>query len=149
MIFQLLILEADVALLDKINWLKLPSATDVRGVLTSIESEIDAPFMINRVFYMHHIVSERGGHAHMDTDQIVIAVAGSFKLSLSDGVDKRTFVLDDAKIGLYIPRQIFINISDISPNAVCLVLASSHYDIKRSIRSWDDYLKYLGCEKKQ
>ena len=61
--------------LAKVNWVSLPSITDPRGVLTSIEGETDIPFDIKRIFYMHHITEDRGGHAHRDTDQLVIAIA--------------------------------------------------------------------------
>lgn len=131
-------------LLHDVRWIELPSNTDNRGVLTSIESGIDIPFTINRIFYMHHIVSDRGGHAHKDTDQVVFAISGCFKIVLSDGTEKKTFVLDDPTRGIYIPRMIFINMHDFSPDAVCCVLASTHYDIKKSIRSWDDYIKVIS-----
>jgi len=138
-----------MGLLDQVNRIKLPSVIDARGVLTSIESEMDVPFAIERIFYMHHIVSERGGHAHIDTDQVIVTVAGSLKLTLSDGVEQKSFDMNDATSGLYIPRLVFIKISEISPDAVCLALASSHYDISKSIRSWEDYLKYFGYEQKE
>ncbi|HOU36138.1 MAG TPA: FdtA/QdtA family cupin domain-containing protein [Candidatus Omnitrophota bacterium] len=129
--------------LNDVRMIDLPSVRDARGVLTSIESGIDTPFEIKRIFYMHHIVSDRGGHAHTDTDQVIVASYGSFKVEISDGTDSRSFVLDDAQKGLYVPRMIFIKLSDFSPGAVCTVLASTHYDIKRSIRTWEDYLKAI------
>lgn len=130
-------------LLNAVKWIKLPSNVDSRGVLTSIESGIDIPFAIERIFYMHHIISDRGGHAHRDTDQVVIAIAGHFKMNLSDGTHTLTFTLDDPTRGIYIPRMIFIKMYDFSPGAVCCVLASTHYDIKKSIRSWEDYKKAI------
>jgi dTDP-4-dehydrorhamnose 3,5-epimerase-like enzyme len=88
---------------------------------------------------MHHINSDRGGHAHTDTDQVVIAISGSFTIKLFDGIDSVIFKMNDPIQGLYIPRMIFIELSDFSSDAVCLVLASTHYDIKKSIRNIDDY----------
>jgi len=96
---------------------------------------------------MHHIVSERGGHAHIDTDQVVIALAGSFEMVLSTGSAKKTFTMKDPTNGLYIPRMIFIEMSDFSPGAVCCVLASTHYDIKKSLRNWEDYKKVISSAK--
>jgi len=104
---------------------------------------MDVPFEIERVFYMHHIITDRGGHAHADTDQVVIAAAGRFKMDLSDGTNTQTYVLDDPTRGVYTPRMVFIRLYDFSPGAVCLVLASTHYDISKSIRSWEDYLKAM------
>jgi len=133
--------------LDDIKFLDLPSVNDPRGILTSIESGIDTPFEIKRIFYMHHIVSERGGHAHTDTDQVIVASYGSFKVEFSDGSNSKKYVLNDPAKGLYVPRMIFIKLSEFSEGAVCMVLASTHYDIKRSLRSWEDYLKFIGKEK--
>lgn len=130
--------------LREVHWIELPSNTDNRGVLTSIESGIDTPFPIKRIFYMHHIVSDRGGHAHLDTDQVVIATSGSFTLVVSDGTTRKSYSMDDPARGLYIPRMIFIEMHDFTPGAVCCVLASTHYDIKRSLRCWDDYKKAIA-----
>lgn len=92
---------------------------------------------------MHHMITNRGEHAHLDTDQVVIAASGSFKLHLSDGTKWETYEMNDPTRGLYVPRMIFIKIRDLSKNATCLVLASTHYDIKRSVRSWNEYLKFV------
>lgn len=127
--------------LKDVRVIDLPSVRDPRGVLTSIESGIDIPFEIKRIFYMHHIVSDRGGHAHTDTDQVIVASYGSFRVDISDGAHSRKYVLDDAQKGLYVPRMIFIKVDEFSQGAVCTVLASNHYDIRKSVRTWEDYLK--------
>jgi len=126
--------------LDKVKWIDFPSVRDARGVLTAVEGGLDIPFDIQRIFYVHHPLTDRGGHAHRDTDQVVTAMAGSFKLRLSDGVRWVTYELNDVTRGLYIPRMVYIEIKDMTPEAVCFVLASTHYDIARSYRSWEDYL---------
>jgi hypothetical protein len=131
------------SVLDAVRWVELPSNVDTRGVLTSIESGQDIPFEIKRIFYMHHIATDRGGHAHTDAEQVVIAAAGCFKMDLSDGVNTRTYVLDDPTRGVYTPPMVFIRLYDFSPGAVCLVLASTHYDIAKSIRSWEAYLEAI------
>jgi dTDP-4-dehydrorhamnose 3,5-epimerase-like enzyme len=123
-----------------IRWINLPSVKDQRGILTSIESDYDIPFDLKRIFYIHHVISDRGGHAHTDTDQVVTAISGSLQIELFDGVNKISFKMDDPSRGLYIPRMIFINLFDFSSDAVCLVLASTRYDIKKSIRNIDDYM---------
>jgi dTDP-4-dehydrorhamnose 3,5-epimerase-like enzyme len=128
-----------MGLLNDVKWIELPSVRDGRGVLTAVESGQDVPFPIKRIFYMHHIVSERGGHAHQETDQVVVAIAGSLTLELADGRERGRFEMNDATRGLFIPKMIFIEIKNISADAVCLVLASTHYDIAKSIRSWEDY----------
>ena len=125
-----------------VRWIELPSATDERGVLTAIEGNKDIPFPINRVFYLHDTPDgrERGGHAHRDTRQIVIPIAGRFKLDLSDGVASRSFELFDRKRGLYMPPMIWVRLYEFSPMAVALVLADTDYDRSRSLRTWNDFV---------
>lgn len=130
--------------LHEVRWVDLPSNRDDRGILTSVESGQDTPFAIERIFYMHHVVSDRGGHAHMDTDQVVVSLAGEFDMELRDGKTSVTYRMDDPTRGLYVPRMLFINITGMSQETVCLVLASTHYDMSRSFRRWEDYLHALG-----
>ncbi len=129
--------------LDDLCWIDLPSVHDDRGVLTAIESGKDIPFSLQRIFYMHHVTQNRGGHAHIESDQVIVAIAGSLQLELSDG--KRTVVhpIDNPTRGLYTPRMIFIRLFDFSPGAVCMVLASTHYDMSKSIRTWEAYLEAI------
>jgi len=132
--------------LGEIHWIDLPSNTDTRGVLTAIEASKDIPFEIKRVFYMHHVVDNRAAHAHPDTDQVVIAVAGSLKMTASDGQSNQIYELNDPTRGLYVPRMIFIELTDFSAGAVCLVLANTHYEYEKVIRSWDEYLRRISLE---
>lgn len=128
---------------DQVRLYELPSVRDARGVLTSVENGIDTPFEIKRVFFVHHVVTDRGGHAHRDTDQVIVASYGRLRVELSDGTRRADYVLDDPCKGLYVPRMIFISLLDFSEGAVCTVFASTHYDIKRSIRSWEEYLRVV------
>lgn len=121
----------------------LRSSIDYRGVLTSVEEMQDIPIEIKRIFYMHHVLEERGGHAHIDTDQVIIPVSGSFNVSLFDGKEWENYIMNDCTKGLYVERLTFTNLSDFTKDAVCLVLANTHYDMKRSLRSMDVYLHYL------
>jgi dTDP-4-dehydrorhamnose 3,5-epimerase-like enzyme len=130
--------------LAEIRWIDLPGSRDDRGVLTSLESGRDIPFPIKRIFYMHHVVEARGGHAHIDTDQVLIAISGTFIVDIQDRNEKKTFFFNNPEKGLFVPRLLFTDLYDFSPEAVCLVLASTHYDRKKSLRSWDDFLKFLG-----
>jgi len=131
-------------MLDQVKFIALPSVADARGVLTAIEGTRDIPFEIKRIFYMHHIVQDRGGHAHRDTDQVVIAAAGSFSLEVFDGKETRRFDMNDPTQGLYIPRMIFISMTHFAPGSVCLVIANSYYDMSRSFRSKADYLRFIN-----
>jgi hypothetical protein len=130
--------------LDDAGWLELPSHTDERGTLTVVESGQDISFEVKRIYVLHHMVGARGGHAHRDTHQVVVALAGALTLRLCDGVERRTFRLDDPTRGVYFGPMLFIEIDDFTTDAAALVFASTHYDKARSIRSWEEYLKERG-----
>jgi len=119
------------------------TVNDPRGGLSSIEATIDIPIEIKRIFYMHHVVTDRGGHAHTDTDQVIIAMSGTIKIRLFDGNHTEEYIMDDCTKGLYVPRLTFIDLYDFSSGAVCLVLANTHYDMRKSLRNMHDYLEYL------
>ena len=117
---------------------------DLRGALTSIEGEhCDIPIDIKRIFFMHHVVDNRGGHAHIDTDQIIIGISGSFKLKLFDGKEIVEFLMNDCTKGIYVPRLTFTDMYDFTDDAICLVLANTHYDMGKSLRSMDAFMSYL------
>lgn len=123
-----------------IRWIDLVSNRDERGTLTSIESGQCIPIDIKRIFYMHHISEDRGGHSHIDTDQVIIAISGSFKVDIHDGREQKTYELDDCQKGLYVPRQLFTSLYDFDASDVCLVLANTHYDRTKSQRNWDEFI---------
>jgi hypothetical protein len=126
--------------LDLVRWVPIPSHGDERGILTVVESGVDVPFEVQRVYFIHNVRAERGGHAHRDTHQVVIAASGSFQMLLSDGRETRTFMLNDPARGLLLCPLLYIRMQNFSPGAVGLVLASTHYEKSRSIRSWEEYL---------
>lgn len=127
------------------NWktIEIKSIFDPRGCLSSIEGSSDIPFEIKRIFYMHHVTEDRGGHAHIDTDQVIIPISGSFKVKLFNGKESEVFNLNDCTKGLYAPKLSFTYLYDFSSDAVCLVLANTHYDMGKSLRSMDKYMNYL------
>ena len=135
-------------LLDGVAWHALQDVRDARGRLTAIEGGVHAPFEIARVFYVHQVTpgEERAGHAHADTDQLAVAVHGAIEIEVADGLQQRCLVLDDPARGLYLPRGVFVRLRRFSPGAVCLVLANTHYDRSKSLRSWHDYLVFRGLE---
>jgi hypothetical protein len=130
--------------LDLVRWIDLPSHDDSRGVLTAIEGGHDIPFEIKRIYMLHHIVAERGGHAHRDTHQLIIAAYGSFDITLSDGSESRTFRLDTPTRGLLLGPMLYISMNAFTPDTRAVIMASTHYDCKRSIRSWDEYLAAIA-----
>lgn len=125
-----------------ITWKDLQSVCDDRGCLTAIEGGQIIPFEVKRVFYMHNVAqgADRGGHAHRDTDQFAVAVHGSLKIVVSDGTESRMVILDNPGWGITLPRMTWTRLMDFSEGAVCMVLASTHYDRSKSIRTWSEYL---------
>ncbi len=128
---------------DEIRWVNLPTTRDERGALTSIEAGTDVPFEIKRVFYIHDVKTDRGGHAHIDTDQVLVAPHGSLVVHARDRHASRDFTLSDPGKGLYIPRLVFVTMSNFSRGAVCLVFANTHYDKSKSLRSWEQYRDHI------
>ena len=130
--------------LDHVRWINFQDVIDDRGRLTAIEENAHIPFPIKRVFYVHQVVPgvDRGGHAHRDTDQVVVGIHGSLKIDVSDGTTVKTYMLDNPGKGLFVPKMIWIRLYEFfSTDAVCLVLADTIYDRSKSIRTWKEYLE--------
>jgi len=123
----------------------LPKISDPRGNLTFIESERHLPYEIKRVYYVYDVPggAERGGHAHKELHQLVIAISGSFDVILDDGHEKKRFHLNRSYFGLYICPMIWRELDNFSSGAVCLVLASNFYDESDYFRDYNEYLKAL------
>lgn len=121
----------------------LPRINDSRGNLTFVEGGNHIPFDIKRVYYLYDVPggAERGGHAHRDLSQLIIAMSGSFDIHLIDGEDKKTFHLNRSYYGLYVPPMIWREIDNFSSGSVCMVLASNRYDEADYYRNYEDFVK--------
>jgi uncharacterized RmlC-like cupin family protein len=122
---------------------------DVRGNLTFIEAEKHIPFEIKRVYYLYDVPggSKRGGHAHKEMQQFIIAMSGSFDVKLDDGFNNTIFHLNRSYYGLYVCPMIWREIDNFSSGSVCLVLASTHYDEADYYRNYSDFLRALRSGK--
>ena len=118
---------------------------DAEGNLTFIYQNVHVPFEINRVFYSYDIPGgeERGGHAHKECHQFIIAASGSFEVVLDDGTNKRTVVLNRPFWGLHVPPGIWSSEQGFSSGSICLVLASHAYSEADYIRNYDEFLEYI------
>ncbi len=118
-------------------------ASDRRGNMSVVENGKSLPFDVKRVYYIYDVPGgvERGGHAHRSLYQLIIAVSGSFTVTLDDGHIKRTFFLNRPYKGLLVVPGMWRTIEDFSSGAVCMVLASSEYDESDYIRNYDSFLK--------
>jgi dTDP-4-dehydrorhamnose 3,5-epimerase-like enzyme len=117
-------------MLDDCRMIDLPRVNDPRGNLTFIEGGRHVPFEIKRVYYLYDVPggAERGGHAHKDLRQLIVAMSGSFDVHLDDGRAKKTVHLNRSYNGLFVCPMTWREISNFSSGAVCLVLASNFYD---------------------
>ena len=123
--------------------IQLPKMEDVRGSLTFVESAGVIPFDIKRVYYLYDVPggASRAAHGHKALEQLVIAMAGSFDITLDDGFEKKTYSLNRSYYGLYVPPMTWRDLDNFSSGAVCLVLASDHYDEDDYFREYNDFVK--------
>ncbi|MBQ6478083.1 MAG: FdtA/QdtA family cupin domain-containing protein [Erysipelotrichaceae bacterium] len=116
---------------------------DERGKLVVIEGNESIPFEIKRVFYIYGSDASvvRGQHANRESQFVLINVAGTSKVRVTDGKQEAIIELNRPMMGVYIPQMIWKDMYDFSEDSVLLVLASTHYDGKEYIRDYDEYMK--------
>lgn len=130
-------------MLDSCKLIDLPKISDPRGNLTFIEGGTHIPFSFRRVYYLYDVPggAERGGHAHKDLHQLIVAMSGSFDVVLDDGLRKARFHLNRSYYGLYVCPMLWRELDNFSSGSVCMVLASNLYDESDYYRNYDEFLK--------
>ena len=113
-----------------------------KGSLTVVENSRTVPFDIKRVYYIYDVPggANRGGHAHREQYRMIVAVCGSFSVTLDDGNVKRTFLLNHPYQGLLVTPRIWNTLDDFSSGAVCMVLASDVYIEEEYVRDYEAFL---------
>jgi len=133
--------------LDSCHLIDLPKIADARGNLTFIEGGRLVPFDIKRVYYLYDVPggAERGGHAHKNLHQFMVAMSGSFDVVLRDGRQSKRIQLNRSYFGVYICPMIWRELDNFSSGSICMVLASEHYDEKDYYRDYEEFLKAVNC----
>lgn len=123
--------------------LELPKLENAAGNITPINSGINVPFEISRVYYLYDVPggASRGGHAHKELEQLIVAASGSFDVILDDGLNRRTIHLNRPYFGLLMPRLIWRELVNFSSGGICLVLASQIYCPDDYIRDHDELIR--------
>lgn len=125
--------------IDQCKLIELTKISDPRGNLTFIEGGRQIPFQIARVYYLYDVPggAQRAGHAHKTLQQLLIAMSGSFDVLIDDGSERKRFHLNRSYFGLYIPPMMWREIDNFSSGAVCMALASAHFDEADYYRDYD------------
>jgi dTDP-4-dehydrorhamnose 3,5-epimerase-like enzyme len=123
--------------------IELPKILDARGNLTFVEAHRHIPFGIARAYWLYDVPGGqvRGGHAYRQLEEFVISLSGSFDVVVDDGTGSRHFALNRSYLGLYVPRLVWRHIENFSTNAVCLILASRHFEAEDYVREHSEFLR--------
>ena len=130
------------------NVIELPKIHNRAGNITPINSSIEIPFDINRVYYLYDVPGgeSRGGHAHKDLYQLVVAASGSFDVLLDDGKNRKVVNLNRPYYGLMVIPGIWRELLNFSSGAICMVLASNNYDESDYLRDYEQFKKLKGLK---
>lgn len=127
----------------RLKLIGLPKISNASGNLTVAEENLNVPFDIKRVYWLYDVTSgaSRGGHSHKACRELLIAISGSFAVTLDNGKDQKTFLLNHPYEGLLVENGIWRTLDDFSSGAVCLVLASELFDENDYIRHYGEFIK--------
>ena len=123
-----------------IKIIEIPKIQDTRGNLSVIEGNV-IPFEIKRVYYLYDVPSgaERGGHSHIEQQEFLVALSGSFDVVMTDSLNKTKVTLNKPNQGLLIPNGIWRELENFSSGSVCLVVASDVFKEEDYIRDFDTF----------
>lgn len=123
-----------------IQLIEIPKIQDRRGNLSVVEGST-IPFVSKRVYYLYDVPSgsKRGGHAHIEQQELLIALSGSFDVVLKDGKNTKTITLNKPNVGLLIVSGIWRELKNFSSGSVCLVLSSGEFSEEDYIREYKKF----------
>lgn len=127
----------------KARIIDLPKIVDSRGNLSFIEGGNHIPFMIRRAYWIYDVPGGefRGSHAFIETEELIIALSGSFDIVLNNSIEEQKFSLNRSYYGIYVPKMTWKRLENFSTNSLALILASTDYTEGDYIRDFDDFVK--------
>jgi len=131
------------ATLSEVKLVSLPKIEDPRGNLSFIEEEQHIPFKIERTYWIYDVPGGqvRGGHAFKEQQEFIVALSGSFDVTIDDGKEQKTFSLNRSYYGIYLPAGLWRQMDNFSTNSLAMVLSSTHFSQDDYIRDYKEFLK--------
>lgn len=128
---------------NKLRIIELPKFLDQRGNLSFAQNNTHIPFEIKRTYWLYDVPGGecRGGHAYKNTEEVIIAMSGSFDVVVDDGKTKQKFTLNRSYYALYIPKGMWREMENFSSNSLALEFASTGYDPNDYVRDYEEFLK--------
>jgi hypothetical protein len=129
-----------------IKLIHLPKIEDPRGSLSFIEEENHIPFKIERTYWIYDVPGGQahGGHAFINQEEFIVALSGSFDISIDDGKEIKTYSLNRSYYGLYIPSGLWRQLENFSTNSLAIILSSTKFSEDDYIRDYQEFLKFKG-----
>lgn len=120
---------------------ELPRIKDQRGNLSFVEEDSQLPFRIRRVYWIYDVPGgqKRGGHAFRETEEMIVALSGSFDVVLNDGERDYRFSLNRSYYGVYVPKMVWRMLENFSTNSLAVILASTDYSIGEYIYDFEEF----------
>ena len=127
--------------------IELPKYLDIRGNLSFVEEDTQLPFKIKRVYWIYDVPGGeiRGGHAFKETQELIIALSGSFDVVLNDGEQEYKYTLNRSYHGVLVPKMIWRKLQNFSTNSLAVIISSTEYDADDYLRDFNEFKKLTQC----
>lgn len=136
--------------IDSLRLIELPRFLDHRGNLSFIEEMKHIPFEIKRTYWIYDVPGGeiRGGHAYKENQEFIVALSGSFDVTIDDGGSKKVFTLNRSYYGLFIPNGLWRQMDNFSTNSLALILASTYYQQEDYMFDYELFKAKQGYDEK-